>query len=654
VNRRDHGAEWSEIGSVTLLYAAITLVLAYPLSVHPATLVLPQGTDTDLMLWIFGWDVHALTHRPWAIFNGNIFYPYDHTLAYAENLIGSAVLSAPVVWLTGNLILAMNTAALVSCVLCGVGSYVLARRLGLNPACSVVAGLIFAFAPPRFFRIGQIHLTTVQWLPLCLASLIGYLDTGSKSHLRWAVAFFVLQTATSGHGAALLAVSILFVLVWRFALGEPLRPLDRLRDLGIGGIALFALSAFFFLPYRAVQNEMGLRRSLRDAYLFSPSPESFLASPSHVDRFISGLLTSTPLVERASAFLFPGYLAILLSLAAVAMVRPPRVAAEARGSRAWRYAALFFELLAVVTFALAIKATFDNGIRIRMGSTVVFSARQPLSVWLWTIAVTGIRLALTRRVPLDLAGRAQRLGSRILLRARWLRTEPVVFFVVLAIITTWLALGPAYGLYAHAYDWPGFSFIRVPSRFAIVTLLAVSILAAFGVQALSSRLDMRAQKLAVAVIGVALVAEYAAMPLITLPYDAEVPPIDRWLDSQPKPFVVAEFPVTERLQGAYMIHSTGHWQRTVHGYSGFRPDLHYALYDEMTRFPEPDVLKHLAELGVSQVVVHTELFDADTRSAVQSEIDRSEWLTLEHVEGNGRAYRLHRPVAGSSIDPELP
>ena len=67
---------------------------------------------------------HAFVHQPLAIFDANIYYPFRHTLAYSENLIGSALIAAPVLWLTGNPVLALNMVALLSCVLCGVGAYV--------------------------------------------------------------------------------------------------------------------------------------------------------------------------------------------------------------------------------------------------------------------------------------------------------------------------------------------------------------------------------------------------------------------------------------------------------------------------------------------------------------------------------------------------
>ena len=55
-----------------------------------------------------------------------------HTLAYSENAIGSALLAAPVLFVSGNPVLALNAVLLLACVLCGVGTFVLARRLGMS------------------------------------------------------------------------------------------------------------------------------------------------------------------------------------------------------------------------------------------------------------------------------------------------------------------------------------------------------------------------------------------------------------------------------------------------------------------------------------------------------------------------------------------
>ena len=101
---------------VTAVYALLTVVMAYLYSLAPGSTILADSPDVHLYLWTLAWDVHALVHQPWAIFDSNIYHPYPNTLAYSENLLGTSLLAAPVLWLTGNPVLAMNLAALATCV----------------------------------------------------------------------------------------------------------------------------------------------------------------------------------------------------------------------------------------------------------------------------------------------------------------------------------------------------------------------------------------------------------------------------------------------------------------------------------------------------------------------------------------------------------
>src|SRR5713101_7429349 len=134
-------ASWSFPLRVAILYVALAMLLAYPLSVRPASDVMSPAPDTDLYMWTLAWDAHALAHQPLSIFDANIYYPQRHTLAYSENLIGSAWLAAPILWLTGNPVLAMNLVALASSVLCGLGAFLLARRAGVSMAGATLSGI---------------------------------------------------------------------------------------------------------------------------------------------------------------------------------------------------------------------------------------------------------------------------------------------------------------------------------------------------------------------------------------------------------------------------------------------------------------------------------------------------------------------------------
>jgi hypothetical protein len=79
-----------------ILYAAVTLCLAFPLTVRPASRIIQTSPDVKLYMWTLEWDAHAFIHQPLSLFDANIYYPERNTQAYSENLIGSGVLAAPV------------------------------------------------------------------------------------------------------------------------------------------------------------------------------------------------------------------------------------------------------------------------------------------------------------------------------------------------------------------------------------------------------------------------------------------------------------------------------------------------------------------------------------------------------------------------------
>ena len=194
----------------------------------------------------------------------------------------------------------------------------------------------------------------------------------------------------------------------------------------------------------------------------------------------------------------------------------------------------------------------------------------------------------------------------------------------MTLLSLWLSAGPPIGLWPLVYWLPGLNFIRTPSRFMLLAMLGLAVLAGIGFERLSARVS-RSRLLAMAV-GALLVVEFAAFPLGVEPYRVEIPAVDRWLAAQPTPFVVAEVPLPdsrdvnrrELRQTLFMLHAMAHWQKTVHGYSGLRPPLHDALYRSLLRFPDEESLASLERLGVTYVVVHTDLYETGEWPAVEA------------------------------------
>ncbi len=396
-------------------------MLAYPLTVDPARRVLADGPDTRLFMWTLAWDAHAFTHGPLSIFDANIYYPERHTLAYSENLIGSGLIATPILWLTDNPVLALNVVGLLSCMLCGLGAYVLARRLGMGSAAATLSGIVFAFSPPRFFRLSQLHLTTIQWVPFGLASLHAYFERGRKTDLRIALAFFTLQALTSGHGAVFLALAMLSLVVYRAVSGEPLAFGRWLKDMGVPGALLLAPALLVLIPYRSVQVEMGLSRSPDD---WVSNWSSYLASPSHVHAWLLSLVPGARINETAQAYLFPGYLPLILAAAAFWRIRAPRAR----------------------------------------------DAVQPQ-------------------------------------RTEWVPpSQTRMFYGLLTAGSLWLSAGPLAGLWPLVYWLPGLNFIRVPSRFSLLALLGLAMLAGMGFERVSASLVPRTRVVLATIVGALLVA----------------------------------------------------------------------------------------------------------------------------------------------------
>jgi len=537
-----------EVWRVALLYLALTIALAYPLSIHPGSAVLSPTPDTNLFLWTLQWDVHALTHQPLTIFDANIYAPERNTLAYSENLLGSAPFAAPILWLTGNAVLAMNLVVLLASVLCGVGTYLLARRLGVGPLGATLSGLVFAFSPPRFLRLDQVHLATIQWVPFGLASLHAYWDTGRTRDIRLAAGFFALQALTSGHGAVFLLVAMAVMIAWRLASGASRLSLNWLKDLDVAGAFLLAPAVLVMLPYREVQQDMGLRRTLED---WAVPWACFLASATHVHAALLALVPSWHINDAVGPTLFPGIIPIVLG---------------------------------------------------------------------------GVALAARSRAKYP--------------------------YAILALLGFLLAAGPPLGLWPLVYWLPGLNFIRAPSRFMLMAILGLAVLSGIGFDHVAARLAPRRRLWLAVAAGALLVIECSAAPLTIEPYRPEPPAIDRWLASRPGSMVIAEVPVGdphsyagwEARESTFMLHSTAHWQRTVHGYSGFRSQLHQTLYERMATFPDERSLQSLADVGVTEVVVHTDLYEPAEWIEVEARIARAgAWLSLEHEEGAGRVYALRGP-----------
>jgi hypothetical protein len=183
-------------------------------------------------------------------------------------------------------------------------------------------------------------------------------------------------------------------------------------------------------------------------------------------------------------------------------------------------------------------------------------------------------------------------------------------WLAIGVVGAALSFGPALPGYAVLYDaLPILQGIRAVARFALLTLLAVGVLAAFGLSAVRARLAAGNHRRPSTVLGLIAVigvnVENARAPMTFVTADA-VPPIYAALRSEPAAIIDAlPFPEPARVaaNAAAVYASTAHWRPLLNGYSGYTPRSYVEHYLAFKDFPDPSAIDAMRSAGVTHLVV---------------------------------------------------
>jgi hypothetical protein len=331
---------WSAVALYTLLTALLT---------WPQVLRMSDGMyehhDSYFNAWRVSWVAHQIRTDPARLFDANIFYAADATLAYSDAVLVPSLLGAPLRWAGVGPVTVTNVLILSSFVLSGMAAYLLAYALTQSWAGSILAGLVFAFSPYRFEHYMHLELLWGGFIPLALLVLHRAIE---DPRLRWGTslaAVVLLQTCSSLYYGIFL-VTTLALLLPLLAWGIPRARWRPLLDvLAIGaGIAAIALLPYI-RPYLENRTAVG-ERPESEAISYSATWTSFVTSP------LSNLLYGgTSTWSGPEARLMPGFVALACALFAL---WPPlsrtRVAyavvalfalEAARGAHGWVYPLMY-------------------------------------------------------------------------------------------------------------------------------------------------------------------------------------------------------------------------------------------------------------------------------------------------------------------------
>ena len=267
------------------LYTTLILLMARPLvgTLDRAIPVIGPGAreyDALTALWAMAWSAHALVTAPTNVFHGNIFYPEPYTLAYGEHLIGVLPLYGPLWAVTGSPVAALNLYYLLSFVLTGLATFVLARAWTGSTPAALFAGLAFAFAPPRIAHHFHIQLLAIWWTPLTLLLIERFLRQPTATRAALAGGCFVMQWLSSIYlGWLLTCALVVYCLATAWA--EPRLVTDRRMWLyGLPTIVAAGLLILpTLLPYLVVSERWAFRWPLAELASHSASPSTFLSVP---------------------------------------------------------------------------------------------------------------------------------------------------------------------------------------------------------------------------------------------------------------------------------------------------------------------------------------------------------------------------------------
>jgi hypothetical protein len=599
-----------------LIFIILTGIMTYPVVLKMSNHIPGNLGDPLLNTWLLGWDIHKIRTGLSGYWDTNIFYPYKSTLAFSEHLTGIAIFGLPAMLLTNNIIFTYNFLFLLAFVLSGFGAYLLVKHLTGNFLAGIIGGIIFAFAPFRFYHL---HMLNAQWIPFGFLYLHKFFEKTKYKYLALFVLFYVLQCISSLHNGLFMTVFAVIFIVY-YVLVKKIRDKKFLAVTALSLIFAFIVLLPFSLPYIKVKKQFGFERGLATIKDGSAHIESYLA-PSERNRLYHKL--TYKLWQHCG--LFTSFAALFLAFFGF---WPGKTKVTETKTRLRTVLLIFWYTLAIFYLIIMIAFLFTGG------KPVYLSGREILK-HCGVRPFTNLIILVAVRWFLDKLWR-QKIKTR--LSAIGSNERFYLYTVILAVL---FSFGPEIKFFKEAafpgpyillfYLVPGFGGIRLVARFAIMALLGVSVLAGYGYRKLSEKFRFPIKK---SILGTALIvlilAEFFSVPVPTpqVKTGKNIPPVYRWLSQQKDDCTVIELPLN--LSGLARIHqeclfvyySTYHRKRIVNGYSGYFPPMYYFLIEHFSDFPSLRFMNSLSILGIKYVIIHSEGYEESTWQKTYEKLDR--------------------------------
>lgn len=559
------------VASAFAAYSAVALLLTFPLILQLSSSLPKDLGDPLLVTSILWWNAHVLplTGQWWSGFG---FFPATGMVAFSEHFLGASLIASPLQWLGCSPTTAYNLTLLVSYPLCAGAAHALAWTLTRRHDAAVVCGLAYGFSPYRVAHIEHLELLLAFGMPAALAALHLYVES---RHAKWLVAFaaaLTVQLLSASYYALFFTVFLGLWLIWFVRLRDWR---DMVWIVAAAGVAALAVSPVV-IGYSRIHQDYNLTRDFTQEVLkYSADVSSFVtASP------LSAVWGWTAPLNGGERQLFPGLTIVALGVAAVFVrCRPGRDGRD--------------RLARVSTWLWGLSIAFTA---IAMGAHIAGP---------WQLEWGWLRVSVSAPYkPLSLAVVAA-IGALALgptLRAAWQRQSVIAFYLLAAVLLFLCSLGPRPTLlgqqilYEPPYAWlmrlPYFGdTVRVPARFAMLGILALSIAGSLAFHRLASLTRHKVALVLIVAVGILADGWIRALPLPAVPQSAfHIPPGERSA-------AVMELPLGDVWRDtAAMYRVTMHGIPAVNGYNGYEPSYYQALRRALDQ-RDQTILDELAAFG---------------------------------------------------------
>ncbi len=623
-SERGPGLPWRWQDALYLLaLLGLVVAMAYRYTPHLTGEIAGEWWDPLLNIWTLAWDTTTLLHAPTHLWQAQLLYPNNLTLSYSENLLGEAIIFAPVFLLTRNPVLAYNITFYLTFLLCGISMYIMARHYTGRRFAAFVAALIYAFAPYRLSQIDHIHVIAGEWMPLALLNLDLSLRQGRWRNWILFALFYLLQLLSSVYYGIFLAYTLLaFVLISysipfmrrlrshkaayiRYLVRRAVRP-------AIVFTALLVVLVIFMAPYLASLTG-GFSRSLGQSTGYAAFVRDFtFASPFNWLYGVS-YYNGNVLPYDSEHYLFLGLTTMALALLGVILLL------RQKGSSLHPYV---WTALLVLLFAFGPVLQFSPP----SGSPYVAGASKFISYAVLPPNAPDLPLPWT-----------------------------LAFYVL-----------------------PGFAGLRVPARLIGVLLIMLALLAAWAIAWLQDRAGAPRERvrsegsllprykglalrclLLLLPVAILLEALPAYLPVTSVPTGKAIPAVYQWLADHGGQEPIVELPMayfngSSSFQDAawydyyafykdeawYDYYAIYHSHPIANGWSGYRPPLTTSMASLLLNFPSQASVAVLKKYHIYYVVLHLQAYPPTTAANLLTQARSSPDLRRVAQFGNDLVWQV--------------